>query len=128
MYIKNIRRNPLFPKVIYNHMTISANVSNQLTNILGFTSSPSLHSLVVQICTRQHRCSFVTCFYKMVPLRKKRKRKFKYLLCKGIWFPLSETEEPEPDVTINYQESSLRSHSLEDYGPGTLQAIKAVTI
>lgn len=64
----------------------------------------------------------------MVPLRKKRKRKFKYLLCKGIWFALLETEEPELDLTINYQESSLRSHSLEDYGPGTLQAIKAVTI
>lgn len=82
-------------------MTISGNASNQLTNILEFTSSPSLHFLVVQICTRQHRCSFVTWFYKMVPLRKKRKTKFKYLVCKVIWFALLETEEPEPDLTIN---------------------------
>lgn len=49
------------------------------------------------------------------------------MLCKGIWLSLLQTEEPEPDLTINYPESSLCSHSLEEYGPGTLQAIKAVT-
>lgn len=39
-----------------------------------FTSFPNLHSPVVQICTRQHRCSSVMGLWKGVPERENERR------------------------------------------------------